>query len=323
MFKIPEKKIIVNYEQDLRLLENNPVAVAPVTVIGEGTSYDDFDGWGAGKVLRIEPISAHFTLEQLVEAKRTMVKADNTIYTALNPNYSAVTNGSIHNPPTVVSESVTVRRASPQTATFTVTSAPVLGSQINLVITWRSKDRNPFDENHGPKSVQLSFEITSALSTPALIADYIKRRIDEYNANNNQFPAIASVAGAVITLVGKKDGVDFNIYQSDNIFSNTILPSTFTITVPSFAGVNNFYWVDAYQQSVDGWYSRRDRSDVYLPIKGVYYQSYFFKYRHYSGYDEQQQSSVNVEQNHLIDLKIYVNPALTSLITKLDLVGGW
>lgn len=322
MFKI-EKKIIINNDTQMRVLEANPVAgVEPV--IGEGTSFDDFDGFTATNFVNIVPLASQFPLSALRTIRKTVVAPTSALLSEIN--YATPVAGSQNNP-TLNREanSTIVRRGSGQTTTLTINAVPPVGSFCQVEISQRDTERNDIESQIGEKRFSIYLEVKATHTTPALFADYIAKKIEETLElkDNQNFKMSVTVAGAVITLVSRV-GYKFGIYSDSSPFSvdTVAIDSTSATTIPAFYGVNNFKWLRKNVQSMDGWYSLVNGDTEFFPIDGVHYTSYFIEYETTST-QEHQQGTIDAVQTHRHELQIYVNPALTALITKLDLIGGF
>lgn len=324
MFSVKEIKVINTIDQ-IRVLENNPVA-GSIPVIGEGTSFDDFDGFTATNFVQIVPFTQPFSLAQLRSIRRTTVKADNLPYpTPASPHYSATANGSQHNPALNRFATTTeVRRASAQTSTITVNTLPLVGSEIIVKIAFRDNDRSGIESQYGSTNVmvQLIVRTGDTLNTfTQRLANTIQQAFQTHYNNNRKLTV--TVATNVITLVGQTTGLEFRVYSGEtDIISHTPLDITENITVPSFVGVNDFNWLRKYIKTNEGKYELNIGETDFMPVAGNLYTSYFIKFEQPST-QEHQSGSINVMQNHLIEYDLYVNSALTSVITKLDLIGGF
>lgn len=322
MFKI-RKKIIINKDSQLQLLEANPVAGVP-PVIGEGTSKDDFDGWTATNFVHILPLSAQFPLSALRVVRKTVVAPTNALLVNVNsdPPVLGSQNNVVLNR---IAESTLVRRESGQTTTLTINAVPPVGSICQLYLWQREMDRNDIESQIGDKRFAIQLEVKPTHTTPALFATYIAQKLEEtfeqrYNQN---FKLNITVAGAVITITGRV-GYSFDLSTVNGITDVNIVDinSTKVITIPAFYSVNNYKWLRSYINSVDGWYNLNTGETDFFPIDGLYYTSYHIEYETTST-DEHQQGTINAVQTHRHEVVIYVNPTLTNLITKLDLIGGF
>lgn len=324
MFSVKEIKVINTIDQ-IRVLEANPVA-ASVPVIGEGTSFDDFDGFTATNFVQIVPFSQPFSLSQLRSIRRTTVKADNLPYpTPASLHYSATTNGSQHNPALNRFATTTeVRRASAQTSTITVNTLPLVGSEVMVTISFRDLDRSGIESQYGSVNVLVQLIVRTGDTLNSFtqrLRDTIAQAFQSHYNYNRKL--VSSVAANVITLSGQKTGLEFKVYSGEtDIISHTALDITENITVPSFVGVNDFNWLRKYIKTNEGMYELNMGETDFMPTAGQYYTSYFIKFDQPST-QEHQSGSINVVQNHLIEYDLYVNSALTSVITKLDLIGGF
>lgn len=324
MFSVKEIKVINTIDQ-IRVLEANPVA-ASVPVIGEGTSFDDFDGFTATNFVQIVPFSQPFSLSQLRSIRRTTVKADNLPYpTPASLHYSATTNGSQHNPASNRFATTTeVRRASAQTSTITVNALPLVGSEVMVTISFRDLDRSGIESQYGSVNVLVQLIVRTGDTLNSFtqrLRDTIAQAFQSHYNYNRKL--VSSVAANVITLSGQKTGLEFKVYSGEtDIISHTALDITENITIPSFVGVNDFNWLRKYIKTNEGMYELNMGETDFMPTAGQYYTSYFIKFDQPST-QEHQSGSINVVQNHLIEYDLYVNSALTSVITKLDLIGGF
>jgi hypothetical protein len=317
------KRIIINSLEQLQVLERNPVAVTQ-PVIGEGTSYDDFDGFVVGNFVHIYPFVEPFDLSQLVEIRKLDVKADSLLYTVANPNFSAVTNGSYNVVGTRVSERKSARRKAKQVGTLTVNAVPLVGSNCKVRFEYTTPKRDKSFFNEGTKPLVADFVITSAETTTALVAAKLKRVLDELFALNTELAGMTvAIAGNVLTITGLRETENYVIVTSSGIIDTyTPLDATFVVTAPAFAGINDYDWLCTYQKNNEGMWNIRDNSTDYMPLKGKRYVSYFIKHRIDSEW-EHQSGTLNAEQQHIITVEIYVEESLTPLITKLDLLGAF
>jgi hypothetical protein len=159
------------------------------------------------------------------------------------------------------------------------------------------------------------FVATSAL-TPAQLAANIFNTIvnSEYYADA---PFTVTNSGANITFTMKEAGVDLKVHVTKNgVGGNTV--ATYNVTTPANLGVNNYNTLRRTFSEANIEEIQPKAQRLNMPQPGIVYTSYTWRVRKK---DLEYGSEIaGAEHYRVVSYTLYVNPALTTLITRLDLI---
>lgn len=287
-----------------------------------------FAGFGTDTYCKIHGITDFFSQDRLVKTTKTTVKADNSIFTATNPNMSANT-GTLNN------EIFEARRASAQETTVKFNAGGVNGQEYRFRVKFEQLGRVFIEQQTIESERNYPFP---AAGTPAGMAQAL---VDSINGHSKAFPRdeqqiiTATIDGSDNTMVRIKGietekkigerpkGIGVKFWISDDA-SGVYSAADVTIeqTIPAYEGVNDFWFMQA-------WAKPETKADLkpydysfernQLPEPGAYYTSYTF---HFEG-----ENDINGSYSVLGGVskfkyarKVYVDETLTDKIAILDLI---